>query len=216
MFAYRGDAWGRNYVSEAGLLASATQAEMAAGLMAGTQIATQIGWRDVAAVAVGDQVMTFDGGMQAVAAVTRQMLTTDGEMAREEEWLVFVPAGALGNRNDMTLLPQQAVMIEADAAEEAFGDPFAMIPASALVGFRQITRVPPADQIEIVTLVFAQDQVIFAQGGALLFCQESHELIDAALSDYRILDVQTAHLLVNTMICDDLAASAAPLCKVAA
>jgi len=60
MFAYRGDAWGRNYVSEAGLLASATQAEMAAGLMAGTQIATQIGWRDVAAVAVGDQVMTFD------------------------------------------------------------------------------------------------------------------------------------------------------------
>jgi len=89
MFEFRKDVWGRNTVAEAGLMAQATLAELASGLMAGTKVATQIGWRDVAAVAVGDQVLTFDGGMQTVAAVHREIIATGGELAPGDAWPGF-------------------------------------------------------------------------------------------------------------------------------
>jgi hypothetical protein len=207
MFEYRKDVWGRSLVAEAGLLAEATLAELASGLMAGTQVATQMGWRDVAAIAVGDLVLTFDGGMQAVAAVERQTFATGGELAPGDTWPIFVPAEALGNRDDMFLLPQQSVMIEADAAEEVFGDPFAMIPALALEGFRGITRVPPADQIELITLAFAQDEVVFVNTGALIHCPKSLDIFDAGQSAYSALPLETAKALVAVMEMDAIEAT---------
>ena len=38
------------------------------GLVAGTRIATAMGWRAVEAIAVGDLVLTFDNGLQPVVA----------------------------------------------------------------------------------------------------------------------------------------------------
>jgi hypothetical protein len=204
MFEYKKDIWGRSTVAEAGLLAEATLAELATGLIAGTQVATQFGWRDVATVAVGDQVLTFDGGMQTVSAVSRKMLATGGEFAPAEAWPLFIPAEALGNRDDMILLPQQSVMIEADAAEEVFGDPFAMIPALALEGFRGIVRVPPADQIELITLAFSQDEIVFANSGALMFCPKSFDIFDFGLSVYSTLTLDAARALVAVMELDGL------------
>ncbi len=204
MFEFKRDVWGRSAVAEAGLLADATLAELAAGLVAGTQVATQMGWRDVAAVAVGDQILTFDGGMQTVASVNRQILMTGGELAPGEAWPLFVPAHALGNRDDMVLLPQQSVMIEADAAEEVFGDPFAMIPALVLEGFRGIVRVPPAEQIELITLGFSQDEVIFANTGALIYCPKSTDILDAGLSDYTTLPLEAARALITVMEIDGM------------
>jgi hypothetical protein len=204
MFEYRKDVWGRSAVAEAGLLAQATLAELASGLIAGTLVATQMGWRDVAAVAVGDQVLTFDGGMQTVAAVDRQIIQTCGQFAPADEWPLLVPAEALGNRDDMILLPQQSVMIESDAAEEVFGDPFAMIPALALEGFRGIARVPPASRIELVTLAFAQDEVVFANTGALIFCPKSTDIFDAGLSAYSTLPIDAAKALVTVMELDGM------------
>lgn len=204
MFEFRKENWGRNHVAEAGLLADATLAELATGLVAGTQVATQFGWRDVSAVAVGDQVLTFDGGMQTVSSVSRQILVTGGDFAPADAWPLFVPAGALGNRDDMTLLPQQSVMIEADAAEEVFGDPFAMVPALALEGYRGIVRVPPADQIELITIAFSQDEVVFANTGALMFCPKSTDIFDAGLSVYSTLSLDSARALVAVMELDGL------------
>lgn len=206
MFEFRKDAWGRSMVAEAGLRTEATLAELASGLIAGTQVATQMGWRDVAAVAVGDQVLTFDGGLQTVAAVERRTIATGGDLAPGDAWPVFVPAEALGNRDDMVLLPHQSVMIEADAAEEAFGDPFAMIPALALDGYRGITRVPPAAQIEMITLAFAQDEIVFANSGALILCPKSNDILDAGLSVYSTLPLDAATALVSIMQMDWLEA----------
>ena len=206
MFEFRKDAWGRSMVAEAGLRTEATLAELASGLIAGTQVATQMGWRDVAAVTVGDQVLTFDGGLQTVAAVERRTIATGGDLAPGDAWPVFVPAEALGNRDDMVLLPHQSVMIEADAAEEAFGDPFAMIPALALDGYRGITRVPPAAQIEMITLAFAQDEIVFANSGALILCPKSNDILDAGLSVYSTLPLDAATALVSIMQMDWLEA----------
>jgi hypothetical protein len=202
MFEFRKESWRRNEMTEAGLLAEKILTDFASGLVAGTKVATQIGWRDVAAVAVGDQVLTFDGGMQTVTSINRQIIATMGEYSPCDAWPIFVPADALGNRDPMVLLPQQSIMIESDAAEEVFGDPFAMIPALALEGFCGISRVPPATQIEIVTLVFAQDEVVFSNIGALIFCPWSSDLIDAGLSAYSTLSLDVAKALVMVMELD--------------
>jgi len=54
------------------------------------------------------------------------------------------------------------------------GDPFAVVPAASLIGFNGVHRVTTNGQIEVITLFFAQPQVIYAEGGALLFCPAAH------------------------------------------
>jgi len=184
------------------LLANATLAELASGFVAGTQVATQTGWCDVADVVTGDLVLTFDGGMQTVTSIDRKAFTTGGEFAPGDAWPLLVPAGALGNRDEMTLLSQQLVVIEADAAEEVFGDPFATVPALALEGYRGITRIPPEKEIVLVTLGFSQDEVVFANAGALVLCPKP--VVNVEPSTYNALRFDIARALVAIMAMDSM------------
>ncbi len=138
------------------------------GFVNGSRVATQLGWRPVEAVTVGDRVMTFDNGMQKVVAVTRNVHFASDDTMPEFASPIRVPVGAIGNDHPMTLLPCQCVMIESDAAEELTGDPFALVQARALVGFRGIERMTGQRPIEVVTLHFAADEVVFTDSGALV------------------------------------------------
>ncbi|MEJ6397268.1 Hint domain-containing protein [Yoonia sp. 208BN28-4] len=188
----------------AGLRADKLLADVGRGLVSGTKVATQMGWRPVEAVAAGDQVLTFDGGLQYVTDVRRDVIWTGGSQGAPDTWPLFVPAGALGNREDMYLMPHQAVLVESDTAEAVFGDPFAMIPAAALEGFRGICRVAPAERIEIVTITFAQDEVVFANIGALFFCPASTDLLDMPASDYATMSLEQADTLVGFLEMEDM------------
>lgn len=135
------------------------------GLLAGTRIATTLGWRPVDCIAVGDTVLTFDHGVQTVVAVTRAVMPDQlPAFARP----ILVPVGALGNETRLILLPDQSVMVESDAAEALFGDPFAILKARDLVGLRGIERVDAGPLPDVVTLHFAQHEVLHADGGALV------------------------------------------------
>lgn len=147
------------------------------GLVAGTKVATAIGWRPVEAIVEGDQVLTFDGGMQTVVRIQRKVLWNGTGACPARFWPLEVPAEALGNRETMWLLPEQGVVVESDAAEEFLGDPFALMPAAALDGVRGIARVPMMDQVEVITLYFDEDQVVFANSGALFFCPSAHDIV---------------------------------------
>lgn len=186
---------------------------MASGLVSGTQVATNIGWRIAEAIAPGDHVLTFDGGMQIVRRITRSVLWSSPTNCPEHLWPLSVPAGALGNKNEITLLPEQNLMIESDAAEEIFGDPFAMLPAAALNGFRGISRVKPHKEIVVYTLHFDQEQVVFACSGALFHCpsvdQGSLLDMDQTTSVYAALSHKNAAVLVEGMK-QDASAVAAP------
>ena len=141
----------------------------ALGLIAGTRVATAIGWRPVEAVTPGDKVLTFDAGLQTVTRVERSSLSGGGRCP-EHLWPMVVPAGALGNQSEMQLLPEQPVMLESDTAEELLGDPFTLMPAAALEGFRGIYRSRPVGEVEVISICFEHDQVVFANIGALFFC----------------------------------------------
>lgn len=189
-----------------GGLASAP-AGLATGLVSGTRVATTFGWRPVEAVAVGDHVLTFDDGMQVVTRVERGYLWTASSPVPSHLWPLEIPEGALGNQRAMKLLPEQSVMVESDSAEHLFGDPFTLIPASALEGYKGITRVPPMAPVEVITLHFDKDQVVFANVGALFFCPAHSEGSIAPIwadeADeplYHTLPLDDAEMLVDCLM----------------
>lgn len=181
-----------------------TGAGMASGLVTGTRIATNIGWRSVEAIAPGDHALTFDGGMQVVRRITRSILWHSPSNCPEHLWPLNVPVGALGNQHELHLLPEQNVMLESDAAEDCFGDPFALIPAAALNGFRGITRVKPYEKIVVYTLHFDQEQVVFTCSSALFHCPSDSQgsLLETSQSEaiYQTLPMRAATLLVDRMV----------------
>jgi hypothetical protein len=138
------------------------------GLTAGTRVATARGWFPVELLTVGDEVMTFDNGLQPLVAMTRgTQFAAAGDMPAFAV-PIHVPIGALGNEEPLVLLPEQIVMIESDAAEDLTGDPFALVPAKVLEGFRGIERIRGLRPVDALTLHFAQDEVIIAEGSTLL------------------------------------------------
>lgn len=175
---------------------------MAAGMAAGTRVAGPRGWCAIEDVAVGDYVLTFDGGMQIVTGITHGVLWAGQAACPEALWPLRVPVGALGNLQEMYLLPEQSVMIESDTAEVKMGDPFALLPAASLEGFCGIERVYPREEIQVFILHFEQDEVVFANIGALFYApQETDQTMAQAvtLSRYHTLPMDQACVLAEWM-----------------
>ncbi len=164
--------------------------------------------------------LAFDGGMQTVVRVERSVLWNSPKNCPEHLWPLQVPAGALGNQREMYLLPEQNVMVESDAAEECFGDPFALIPAAALTGFREISRVKPHEEIVVYTLHFEHEQIVFACSGALFHCPSDDQgcLLDMSQKDaiYQALPLNEATMLVDCMEPEINAASTSDMAQFAA
>lgn len=140
------------------------------GFLEGTQVATRLGWRSVEALVPGDLVLTFDHAFKPLVDVQRGTGAAIQVCSGSRDDLLLFPEGAMGNFCDIYLLPEQGVLIESDAAEDAFGDPFVIVKAEDLVGARGIRRVKPQDEPDVVRLIFEHDEVIYAEGGILLFC----------------------------------------------
>lgn len=190
------------------------------GLVSQSRIASSLGWRAVGDITAGDKVLTFDNGMQTVVCVRRAMVRIDPETVVDTAMPVMVPTGALGNRVTLSLMPNQGVMVESDAACDAQGDPFAIIPASALVGFRGITRGSQPCEYEIITLCFASAQLIYVEAGTLVYCPASSvDLLEKAGGQYTLyemLDPRDATRLVECMQDEDLSGEIRPADKEAA
>ncbi len=188
MFAWKHTAWMQNNTAQ---IEVQDLDARTSGLVAGTKIATKSGWTPVENVQVGQTVLTFDRGLQTVVSVTRNVLLANGRDI--DSFPMTVPAGALGNLEAMKILPHQPVMIESDMAEDMTGDPFALIPASALGGVRGITQDRPQQSIEVIQLHFAQDEIVFANIGALFLCRQQADLAsDAAETGYDVLSLDLA------------------------
>ncbi len=139
------------------------------GLIAGTRIETADGWKPVEFVRTGEKVHTYDGGLQPVKRIERTVFGADVQDVFPEG-LLMVPGGALDNCDAIYLLPEQHVLLESAVAEEILGNPAALVPASALEGYRGIMRVMPVDVIEVITLLFDDEEVVYANTGAMMHC----------------------------------------------
>lgn len=182
-------------------------ATLSHGLMAGTRVASNLGWRAIDALTVGDKVLTFDHGMQVITEIRRAHMWLDAPDTAEQIWPVVIPEGALGNREELVLLPDQGVMVESDAAQDMHGDPFAVITAHSLVGLRGIRRRQPLQRVELIAVYFAHDEVIYAEGGALIHCPADMSSLDKFLEageqTYVVLSGEQAEDLADQICIED-------------
>jgi hypothetical protein len=191
MFAWNKKSWN----ADMGQPIMPTLDAKTSGIIAGTKVATKAVWAPIETVQIGQQVLTFDIGLQTVIAITRNVLMANKNNV--DTWPMLVPAGALGNRADMEILPDQPVMIESDTAESLTGDPFALIPMALLIGFRGITQPRPSEWIEVIQLHFAQYEIVYANIGTLFFCRAKTDLLsDMGPSEYEVLALDAADDLV--------------------
>ena len=150
-------------------------------LLAGTEIATAMGWRRVEAMAPGDKVLTFDRGLCPVVEVIRH---PQGTLAEDEPTPaamrpLHVPAGLVGNEDEFDVLPGAHLMIESEVAEALLGDPFLLIPAGALMSRAGVEQAPAfGERPELVSLVFEEDEVIFLRRGGMQLCPSAQDTAD--------------------------------------
>lgn len=153
----------------AGAVFSRRPDRLRSGLVAGTRVETARGWKPVEQVMTGERVQTWDGGLQPVTKVERTLYGADLAEAYPDG-LLMVPGGALNTCDAVYLLPEQHILLESVVAEEVLGRPAVLVPAAALEGYRGIMRVMPVDLVEVVTLSFDEEEIVYANTGALLHC----------------------------------------------
>lgn len=184
------------------------------GLIAGTRVASNLGWRPVEVLTVGDEVLTFDNGVQRIVDIQRITLWSETDEVAPGYWPVTIPAGALGNMKELVLLPDQGVMLESDMATDPMGDPFAIVPAQALEGLCGIHRQAPQQPVDLITLFFARDEVIYIDGGLLIHCPRSmamlHDMVSPSETLYSVVSLEQAQeiLLQSDQVRQSLVQSA--------
>lgn len=170
------------------------------GLIRGTHVVSNLGWRPVETLTVGDRVLSFDNGMRPVTSVEREMVPLPPSVAHTARCPLLVPKGALRNRRDLWLLPDQGLLVESDIAAEDLGDPFAVVPAKSFAGYRGIELRPPAAEIEVISLSFQQDEVVYVEGGMLAHCplpRSPLDMIQGGMPElYPVMPLRAAKFLV--------------------
>jgi hypothetical protein len=134
------------------------------GLFASTPVAIADGWKCAVDLRPGDLIVTFDDGLQPVRSIRSQPQKTS-----DDAGAILLPRLALGNVQPVFLMPEQTVMIEADLAEELYGEPFVTVPAAALHGWAGALRAPaPAEPS--FQLLFDTAQLVYVAGDMLVGC----------------------------------------------
>lgn len=177
---------------------------IAEGIVSTTPIATPAGWVPASSLYPGSRVLTFDHGPQAIIAASIHPLNAHFPAL----WPLLVPAWALDNREDLVLLPEQKLLVEADVAEELYGDPFALIPAAAMDGWRGISRWRPSAGMAAVVLTFDNPQIIYASRGVMLSCAgDPFAAIDWRTPDHAAYSITQARHLVACLMAEEAGAA---------
>lgn len=175
--------------------ANRPSAPLASGLIAGTMVETQRGWTPVENLRLGDRVQSFDGGACPILALDRNWTTLS-----PDAHVIRVPGGVLDTCTDLTLMPGQHILID------TFGDAMlpdaalVLIPATALTGWRGTQRIAVTKAVEIITPLFAAEEMIFANTGAMIRCPAIASIATAPMqSDFIRLDLLQAWALLSRL-----------------
>ncbi|WP_171052540.1 Hint domain-containing protein [Ruegeria sediminis] len=140
------------------------------GLLHGTAVLTDRGWRPVEKIVAGDLVRTLDHDFQQVASTEREVLALPDDGLSEENRPVRVPAGSVFNKRPLWLMPEQGMLVDCDAVSEFADDRQAVISARLLKGVCGIASGLPGARLGLATLSFATDEVIYVEGGMMAYC----------------------------------------------
>lgn len=164
----------------------------AMGVFPATEVATPEGWRPAGDLAAGDAILTVGRGAQGIVEVC----------AGSPGTILHLPTGALGNRVAMDLPAGQGLLLEAELAEDLGEEPFAVIPALSLSGWRGVVQREAADKS--VRLILPQPGLIYAGPGLLLACAGRQSLEALVRSPgLAALSLASARALVACLIAEE-------------
>ncbi|WP_367647862.1 Hint domain-containing protein [Ruegeria arenilitoris] len=183
------------------------------GLLHGTKVATTSGWKLAEALVAGDLVRTMDNGFQEVKRVSHDRIAVPAGEVRPDFLPVRVPSRAAYNGRAVWLMPEQgmAVALSSDFNIDAG---LAIIPARLLSGHFSFSSRTPAEEFQVTSLFFEQDEVVFIEGGFQAFCSSCRirSLSGPSRRSYAVLEESEARSLVTSIAeAGELSALANPL-----
>lgn len=135
------------------------------GLLSGSLVETASGWSDIGDLRLGVAVATFDGGYVPVKRIERRHIWPAAQAG-----LIHIPGGSLDNCSDVALLPGQEILVTSPRIEDRLDCAGVFVAASALVGYRGITRQSLTQPIEVVSLRFDDEEIVYVNSGTLMRC----------------------------------------------
>lgn len=148
------------------------------GLYASTPVHTAFGWQALAALRPGDLVMTKDAGLRPIVTIRTEL--------RQALWSVRLPEGAIDNPDMVMLPPGQPILIRTDYALPFSGDDLALVPVTALEGWRGIAPHVPARCEPILQIRLDRAAILFVGPGLMAGCDGTE---DSTFDIRRLLDI---------------------------
>ena len=142
---------------------SVIPAPVLGGIVAGTLVEGEFGWRAAESLRVGDRLQTLDGGLARILGIDRRNLAPQAERS-----LIHVPGGVFDACSDLWLVPGQHVLVDTVEEADHLG-PYVLVPAIALTSTLARHTFPEA-AVEVITPLFADEEIIFANSGVMLHC----------------------------------------------
>ncbi len=135
------------------------------GLIAGTLVEGESGWRPIETLPEGGAVRTLDNGF-----VRPLRLECRRVQPREQGLVVLLPGGCLDASEDLALLPGQLLVVDTMGDPALEGAGHALVPALAALALDGTRALRPEQAFEVMIPHFAEARVVRAQSGVLLFC----------------------------------------------
>ncbi|MEM9343761.1 MAG: Hint domain-containing protein [Pseudomonadota bacterium] len=166
------------------------------GLIGGTKVETEAGWRRVEDLRPGTLVHTFDGGLRPVRAIYQTEYGA-GLAEAYPEGLILVPAGALGNNEAFYLLPDQHVMVRGTAVEGVTGESGVLVAGRHTIGYGGIGLVMPVDEINIYSLSFDEEEICYVNQAVLMHCPRPKKVAEGVSDSFSVAGPETANYLMS-------------------
>ncbi|WP_417260063.1 Hint domain-containing protein [Celeribacter sp.] len=126
--------------------------------VAGTAVTTRFGTKPVEAIKIGDEVWTYDHGLQTVRWIGCVEVDASGHQAPIE----FAP-GTIGNHNYLRVSPQHRVLVRGWRAELVCGADQVLVPACHLLSEGKVRRVV-GGRVRYVHMLFDHHEIVETDG----------------------------------------------------
>lgn len=144
----------------------------ALGVIDGTTVRLQDGWRPVGSLTSADRFAIFSGGYGTSTRIESEAIWDDPFDCPSAVRPLVIPPGALGNDGALWLQQDMRVILPGLTPE---GGTHVSIRAADLLGFRNIAlEIDPPQGARIFRILFPQDEGIKIAGGLWVLCPQPH------------------------------------------
>lgn len=130
------------------------------GLSGATLVEAETGWIAAKALSIGTRLHTFDGGLATILGLTRNPVRDAPAIA--------IPGGVAGNCADLILPRGQHILVDTLDDPTLPDADMVLVPATAFLGLPGVAETRMT--YEVVTPLFADDEIVWANSGTLLHC----------------------------------------------